>query len=120
MRTLHEQLSSEYEELKLEQETLRKANRDLRSEIRSLKEKNDCLEIKVSNSELEKDSLRTDTMNLNNLRAEHSKLKVWIFYFFFSYLAVFLFVFCLFRMILGIFSRPANVSKSNTETCKKN
>lgn len=83
MRTLHEQLSSEYEELKLEQETLRKANRDLRSEIRSLKEKNDCLEIKVSNSELEKDSLRTDTMNLNNLRAEHSKLKVWIFYFFF-------------------------------------
>lgn len=89
MRTLHEQLSIEYEELKLEQETLKKANRDLRSEIRSLKEKNDCLEIKVSNSELEKDSLRTDTMNLNNLRAEHSKLKVRIF--FFSYLTVFLF-----------------------------
>ncbi|XP_066138737.1 girdin [Euwallacea fornicatus] len=75
LRTLHEQLNNEYEEVKLEQENLRKINRDLRSEIRSLKERNDCLEVKVSNSEFEKVSLRTDSVSLNNLREEHSKLK---------------------------------------------
>ncbi|KAF7268226.1 hypothetical protein GWI33_018684 [Rhynchophorus ferrugineus] len=75
LRSLHEQLSGEYEELKAEQEALRKANRDLRSEIRSLKERNDTLEVKVSNAEMEKENLRTDARNLNNLRAEHSKLK---------------------------------------------
>uniref|UniRef100_A0AAR5PBE8 HOOK N-terminal domain-containing protein n=1 Tax=Dendroctonus ponderosae TaxID=77166 RepID=A0AAR5PBE8_DENPD len=75
MRTLHEQLANEYEELKLEQENLRKVNRDLRSEIRGLKEQNDCLEVKVSNAELEKENLRADTINLNNLRAEHSNLE---------------------------------------------
>lgn len=75
LRTIHEQLSNEYEEAKLEQDNLRKINRDLRSEIRSLKERNDCLEVKVSNAEMEKATLRTDAKNLNNLRTEHSKLK---------------------------------------------
>ncbi|KAJ8965737.1 hypothetical protein NQ317_003866 [Molorchus minor] len=75
LRTLHEQLSMEYEEAKREQENLKKIARDLRSEMRALKETNNCLESKISNLEMEKDSLKTDARNLGNLRAEHSKLK---------------------------------------------
>lgn len=75
LRSLHDQLGREYEELKTERESLKRTNRDLRSEIRSLKETNDGLEVRISNVEMEKENLRADARNLNNLRAEHSKLK---------------------------------------------
>lgn len=75
LRTLHEQLSTEYEELKHEEEQLKKVNRDLRSEIRTLKEENSNSLTKITSLELEKDTLRNDSKNLANLRAEHSKLK---------------------------------------------
>ncbi|CAH0552574.1 unnamed protein product [Brassicogethes aeneus] len=75
LRTIHEQLNTEYEDLKKEQESLRKMNRDLRSEIRTLREKNDEHENKVLSLEIENESIKSDAQSLNNLRAEHSKLK---------------------------------------------
>lgn len=75
LRTIHEQLNTEYEGLQKEQENLRKLNRDLRSEIRVLKEQNDTHENKISSLEIEKESLKSDSRSLANLRAEHSKLK---------------------------------------------
>ncbi|CAG9863773.1 unnamed protein product [Phyllotreta striolata] len=75
LRTLHEQLSLEYEEAKKEQENLKKTARDLRSEIRAVKEKNASLENKLKDIDAEKELLKTDAKSLGNLRAEHSKLK---------------------------------------------
>uniref|UniRef100_A0A6P7G317 Girdin n=1 Tax=Diabrotica virgifera virgifera TaxID=50390 RepID=A0A6P7G317_DIAVI len=75
LRTIHEQLSLEYEEAKNEQENLKKVARDLRSEMRSIKERNSNLESKIADLEAEKDILKNDAKSLGNLRAEHSKLK---------------------------------------------
>ncbi|KAG5892313.1 hypothetical protein JTB14_023493 [Gonioctena quinquepunctata] len=75
LRTLHEQLSMEYEEAKREQENLKKVARDLRSEMRTLKEQNDSLDTKIVDVEMEKEILKNDAKSLGNLRAEHSKLK---------------------------------------------
>ncbi|XP_072394977.1 uncharacterized protein Girdin isoform X2 [Diabrotica undecimpunctata] len=75
LRTIHEQLSLEYEEAKNEQENLKKVARDLRSEMRSIKERNNNLESKIADLEAEKDILKNDAKSLGNLRAEHSKLK---------------------------------------------
>ncbi|XP_063913920.1 protein Daple isoform X2 [Zophobas morio] len=75
MRSLHEQLTAEYELLKVEQESLKKLNRDLRSEIRTLKETNSCQKEKVLALEAEKELLKNGAKNLAVLRAEHSKLK---------------------------------------------
>lgn len=76
LRTLHEQLNTEYEELIVEQETLKKLNRDLRTEIRTMKEMNGNYEERIAVLELEKDTFKNDAKNLSILRTEHSKLKV--------------------------------------------
>lgn len=80
MRCLHEQLSTEYETLKTEQESLKKVTRDLRSEIRTLKETNTSQQEKIVSLESERDGFKNDAKNLGILRAEHSKLKVFLFF----------------------------------------
>ncbi|KAK4883258.1 hypothetical protein RN001_006577 [Aquatica leii] len=75
LRTLHEQLYTEYDEMKKEQDQIKKTNRDLRSEIRNLKDSNTTFEKKITTLELEKDALKNESKSLGNLRAEHSKLK---------------------------------------------
>lgn len=76
LRTLHEQLTVEYEDVKNEQDVLRKLNRDLRSEVRMFKENVAAQERKILNLEQEKEALKNESKSLGNLRAEHSKLKV--------------------------------------------
>lgn len=76
LRTLHEQLTVEYEDAKKEQDILRKLNRDLRSEVRMFKENITTQDRKISNLEQEKEALKNESKSLGNLRAEHSKLKV--------------------------------------------
>lgn len=78
IRSLHEQLSVEYEDLKKEQENWKKQHRDLRMEIRNLKDTNAILETRIIKTEQEKDILKNESKSLANLRAEHSKLKVFI------------------------------------------
>lgn len=75
LRSLHEQLTLQYEESRKEQEYLKKVSRDLRSEMRTILEKNKSLENKIISLETEKDVLENTARNLVNLRAEHSKLK---------------------------------------------
>lgn len=77
LRSLHEQLTAEYEDVKKEQDVLRKLNRDLRSELRTYKENISCEEKKIIALEQEKEALKNESKSLSNLRAEHSKLKVW-------------------------------------------
>lgn len=79
LRRLHEQLSSEYETLRKEQESLKKINRDLRSEIRTFKETIISNDKVIDTLEQEKEALKTESKSLGNLRAEFSKLKVFLF-----------------------------------------
>lgn len=76
LQTLHEQLTSEYESLVKERETLKNTLRDLRTEQRALKEKYDLLSVNNDQLSVEKETLKAESRSLNNLRAEHSKLKV--------------------------------------------
>lgn len=75
LQTLHEQLNTEYEMLLSEREPVKVTIRDLKLENRELKEKLTHCEKKVNDFEKERDNLKTESRNLINLRAEHSKLK---------------------------------------------
>ncbi|GBP57950.1 Protein Daple, partial [Eumeta japonica] len=75
LQTLHEQLNTEYELLLSEREPIKATVRDLKLENRELKERLSTCEKKVLDLELEKETLKVESRNLTNLRAEHSKLK---------------------------------------------
>jgi chromosome segregation ATPase len=75
LQCLHEQLSSEYDGLNSEKEIFRNNIRDLKTENRALKEHERQLEKTIDELRSEIDSTKKETQNLNNLRAEHSKLK---------------------------------------------
>lgn len=102
LRTLHEQLNAEYEDVKREQEALRKLNRDLRSEVRTFKEDSTSQNKQIAILEQEKEMLRNESKSLGNLRAEHSKLKVIRKHFESKVYR------CIFRMIFGICLLPVN------------
>lgn len=76
LQKLHEQLTSEYDTLAKEKEGLKVNFRDLRAEQRLLKEKYDILASTIESLRAERDTLKEESRSLNNLRAEHSKLKV--------------------------------------------
>lgn len=76
LQKLHEQLTSEYDILAKEKEGLKVNFRDLRAEQRLLKEKYDILASTIESLRAERDTLKEESRSLNNLRAEHSKLKV--------------------------------------------
>lgn len=75
LQTLHEQLNTEYEMLLSEREPVKAAFRDLKLENREQREKIESYEKKIAESEIEKENLKSESINLTNLRAEHSKLK---------------------------------------------
>lgn len=75
LQTLHEQLNTEYETLLAEREPIKVTVRDLKLENRELKEKLAHTESKITDFEMERDTLKLESRNLTNLRAEHSKLK---------------------------------------------
>lgn len=76
LQSLHEQLTTEYENQLREKEGLKATQRDLRSELRALKEL--CAQQETSQNllEQEKEKLKAESRSLGNLRAEHSSLKV--------------------------------------------
>lgn len=76
LRSLHEQLTTEHENLLREKERLKATQRDLRNEVKALKEL--CARQEASQAlwEQEKEKLKTESRSLGNLRAEHSSLKV--------------------------------------------
>lgn len=76
LQKLHEQLTSEYDTLAKEKEGLKVNFRDLRAEQRLLKENYDILASTIESLRAERDTLKEESRSLNNLRAEHSKLKV--------------------------------------------
>lgn len=76
LQSLHEQLSNEYENLLQERETLKGNLRDVKNESRILRETCERLEGKTKALQTERDTLVTNAKSLNNLRVEHSKLKV--------------------------------------------
>lgn len=76
LQKLHEQLTSEYDTLAKEKEGLKVNFRDLRAEQRLLKEKYDILASTIESLRAERDASKEESRSLNNLRAEHSKLKV--------------------------------------------
>ncbi|XP_053680380.1 girdin [Anopheles nili] len=75
LRSLHEQLSSDYDALNGEKESLKNTIRDLKTDNRDHRERTVVLERKIEELEAELHSLKDGLTNLNNLRAEHSKLK---------------------------------------------
>ncbi|XP_075227701.1 uncharacterized protein LOC142328094 isoform X2 [Lycorma delicatula] len=75
LQTLHEQLTAEYETLVKERENLKSQLRDLRSEQRSLREQYDLLQSNYNTLLSDSENLKAESRSLNNLRAEHSKLK---------------------------------------------
>lgn len=75
LQCLHEQLSSEYDALNKEKEILKITIRDLKLEMRSLKERSIVDEKTIEELRLELETLKKGSVSLNNLRAEHSKLK---------------------------------------------
>jgi chromosome segregation ATPase len=76
LQSLHEQLTTEYENLLREKEGLKATQRDLRNEVRTLKELCSRQETSQTLLEQEKEKLKTESRSLGNLRAEHSSLKV--------------------------------------------
>uniref|UniRef100_A0A182VWT8 HOOK N-terminal domain-containing protein n=1 Tax=Anopheles minimus TaxID=112268 RepID=A0A182VWT8_9DIPT len=75
LQCLHEQLSSDYDALNDEKELLKNTIRDLKTENRDHRERTAALERKVEELQAELHSMKDGLTNLNNLRAEHSKLK---------------------------------------------
>ncbi|XP_039289129.1 LOW QUALITY PROTEIN: girdin [Nilaparvata lugens] len=75
LQKLHEQLTGEYETLVKEREQLKAQQRDVRGEHRTLREQ--CDLVRAHNTKLlaQVDALNAESRTLNNLRAEHSKLK---------------------------------------------
>lgn len=76
LQSLHEQLNNEYENLFHEHDTLKSSLRDVKNEIRMLRESYEGIKEKNKLLQTEKESLVNDAKSLNNLRGEHSKLKV--------------------------------------------
>jgi len=76
LQSLHEQLTTEYENLLREKEGLKATQRDLRNEVKSLKELCTRQEASQALLEQEKEKLKAESRSLGNLRAEHSRLKV--------------------------------------------
>lgn len=76
MQSLHEQLNNEYEILRRERDSLKSNLRDARNENRTLRESVERLETKSEALQSEREAFVTSTRSLNNLRGEHSKLKV--------------------------------------------
>lgn len=76
MQSLHEQLNNEYENLFHEHDALKSNLRDVKNEIRMLRESYEGLKGRNKILQTEKESLVSDAKSLNNLRGEHSKLKV--------------------------------------------
>lgn len=76
LQSLHEQLTTEYENLLREKEGLKATQRDLRNEVKALKELCTRQETSQALLEQEKEKLKTESRSLGNLRAEHSSLKV--------------------------------------------
>jgi hypothetical protein len=76
LQSLHEQLTTEYENLLREKEGLKATQRDLRNEVRTLKELCARQEASQTLLEQEREKLKTESRSLGNLRAEHSSLKV--------------------------------------------
>uniref|UniRef100_A0A182RS39 HOOK N-terminal domain-containing protein n=1 Tax=Anopheles funestus TaxID=62324 RepID=A0A182RS39_ANOFN len=75
LQCLHEQLSSDYDALNGEKELLKNTIRDLKTENRDYRERTVALERKIEELQAELHSMKDGLTNLNNLRAEHSKLK---------------------------------------------
>lgn len=75
LQTLHNQLTSEYEEQLKQKDTLKN---DLKEARFSLKEKLTQLKSVESKLKRENDQLKAELMAVKNLPAEHSKLKVGI------------------------------------------
>ncbi|XP_058118302.1 protein Daple isoform X2 [Anopheles ziemanni] len=75
LQCLHEQLSSDYDALNGEKELLKNTIRDLKTENRDHRERTVALEKKIEELQAELLSMKDGLTNLNNLRAEHSKLK---------------------------------------------
>lgn len=75
LRSLHEQLNSEYEGLIKEKEILKITIRDLKLEMRSLKEQAMADEKTIDELRSELELLKKGSEGLTSLRAEHSKLK---------------------------------------------
>lgn len=75
IQCLHEQLSTDYEVLCKEKEVLRSTLRDLKLENRDLKEQLSTNEKIIEELKAELDTMKRGSVNLGNLRAEHSKLK---------------------------------------------
>uniref|UniRef100_A0A1Y9H394 HOOK N-terminal domain-containing protein n=1 Tax=Anopheles dirus TaxID=7168 RepID=A0A1Y9H394_9DIPT len=75
LQCLHEQLSSDYDALNGEKELLKNTIRDLKTENRDHRERTVTLERKIEELQAELHSMKDGLTNLNNLRAEHSKLK---------------------------------------------
>lgn len=77
MQSLHEQLNNEYENLRRERDVLKSNLRDVKNESRTLRETCERLEAKNETLQSEREALINNTKSLNNLRGEHSKLKVY-------------------------------------------
>ncbi|XP_055701198.1 girdin [Phlebotomus papatasi] len=75
LQSMLEQSNSEYESSRCENKDLKTTIRDLKAENRDLRERLFALEKDMKELEAESKSTKSDTMNLTNLRAEHSKLK---------------------------------------------
>lgn len=76
LQSLHEQLNNEYENLLQERETLKTNLRDAKNVARTLKESCELFETKNKQLISEQEIAASNVKSLNNLRGEHSKLKV--------------------------------------------
>ena len=76
LQSLHEQLNNEYENLLQEREVLKANLRDAKISARSLRDTCERLEAKNVLLQAEQECAITNGKSLNNLRGEHSKLKV--------------------------------------------
>jgi hypothetical protein len=76
LQSLHEQLTTEYENLLREKDGVKATQRDLRNEVKALKELCTRQEASQALLEQEKEKLKAESRSLGNLRAEHSSLKV--------------------------------------------
>lgn len=76
LQSIHEQLSSQYESLLRESQQTKQALREARQEMKSVKERLDLMTQDNATLSQEKDRLHQENVALNNLKNEHSKLKV--------------------------------------------
>uniref|UniRef100_A0A1B0C9M0 Girdin n=1 Tax=Lutzomyia longipalpis TaxID=7200 RepID=A0A1B0C9M0_LUTLO len=75
LQAMLEQSNSEYDSSRSENKDLKTTIRDLKTENRDLRERLFSMEKDLKELEAESKSTKSDSMNLTNLRAEHSKLK---------------------------------------------